>query len=76
MELTAIIAIIQAAVVVAPDVEAFAIKAKDFITALFTSNAITKAQQDAIHAHVDALAAAYKAGAMPPEFRVDPDPVS
>lgn len=76
MEITAVIAIIQAAIAVAPDVEKFVVSAKDFISALFTSKVITKETQDRVHGHIDALAAAVKSGSVPPEFRVDPDPVS
>ncbi len=70
-----IIKAIQAAIAAAPQVEAIAIKAKEFITSLFTAQVITAAQQDAIHAHIDSLAAAAAANQPPPEFLVEADPV-
>jgi predicted RNA-binding protein associated with RNAse of E/G family len=64
----------QAAIAAAPQVEALAVKAKDYVTSLFESGLISKETQDAIHAHVDAISAAAKAGSLPPEWSVEADP--
>ena len=65
----------QAAVVEAPQVIKLAEQFKAFITALFQSGAITIEQSNAIHIHVDAIAAALDAGTVPPNWEVRPDPV-
>jgi len=65
---------IQAGIAAAPQIEAVAIKGKEFITSLFEGGVITKAQQDATHAHIDAVAAAVKSGGLPPEWSVEADP--
>lgn len=66
---------IQAAIAAAPQVIDIVTKGKDFITALFTANLITKAQQDALHAHVDSMSALAMAGIVPDSWKVEPDPV-
>lgn len=67
---------IQAAIAAAPQIEAVATSAKNFITTLFENGVITAAQQNAVHAHVDAVAAAVANGQTPPEFVVAPDPTA
>jgi predicted RNA-binding protein associated with RNAse of E/G family len=75
MNILFIIQLIQAGIAIAPDVQRFILESKEFISALFGSGLITKAQQDRVHAHVDLLAAAVSGGQIPPEFTVEPDPV-
>lgn len=65
---------IQAAINAAPQIEKAVTAAKDFVVGLFGSGAITKAQQDLIHAQVDAVALAVQSGHIPPEFTIEPDP--
>ena len=65
---------IQVAIQAAPEVEAVALKGKELITELFTAKKISIEQQAAVHAHVDAVAAAVASGQTPPEFTVEPDP--
>lgn len=70
-----IIQFVQAGIAAAPEIEAEAVRAKQFFTELFGKGLISKAQQDAVHAHIDALEVAVKANAVPPEFVVEADPV-
>lgn len=71
-----IVAVIQAIVKNAPDiVKAFA-AVKTFINGLFGAGAITKAQQDDLMAHVEAVLGAHLLGNPPPEWTVEPDPAS
>jgi hypothetical protein len=65
---------IEAAVSAAPTVMAVAQKAKDFISALATAGLISKAQQDAIHAHVDVVQQMAQAGIIPSHWQVQADP--
>ncbi|HVX56977.1 MAG TPA: hypothetical protein VHA37_04545 [Candidatus Saccharimonadales bacterium] len=65
---------IQAAIAAEPQVAALAVEAKNFIAGLFYKGLISKATQDAIHAHVDAICAAAQAGQEGPEFTIEPDP--
>ena len=65
---------IQAAVAAAPQVAEIVTKAKDFIASLFGAGLITKAQQDAMAAHVDAVCEAALNGQEPPQWLVEPDP--
>lgn len=65
---------IQAAISAAPAAVEIVAKAKEFISALFSANAITKAQQDALHAHIDSLQALALAGVVPSHWQVQPDP--
>lgn len=58
----------------APQVAELAVKAKELISALFTAKVISKQQQDAMHLHVDSLAALHAAGIIPESWKVDPDP--
>ena len=69
-----ILQLIQAVLSAAPQVAELVVKAKDLIAALFTAKVITKAQQDAMHLHIDALAALHAAGIVPPAWQVEPDP--
>jgi hypothetical protein len=66
---------VQLAIAAAPQVEAIAKSAKDFFSSLFSAGLISKATQDALHAHVDACQAAALSGTVPPEFTVEADPV-
>lgn len=72
--ITTAISAIQLAIAAAPQVVDIVEKAKAFITSLFNAGLISKATQDAIHAHVDAYQAAALAGTPPPEFTVEADP--
>lgn len=69
-----IISGIQAAISAAPGVIDVFNKAKALITSLFAAGKITKAQQDAIHAHVDSIAAMVNAGIVPDAWTVEKDP--
>ncbi len=65
---------LQLAIQAAPQVAEIVTKGKDLITSLFTAKLITKEQQDALHAHVDAVCAMVQAGIVPPAWQVLPDP--
>ena len=65
---------LQAAITAAPAVTELVTKAKDFISTLFSKGLISKAQQDALHAHVDSVAAMAKEGIIPPHWQVEADP--
>ncbi len=65
---------IEAAIAAAPKVIEIVVKAKEFITTLFTAGAISKEVQDAMHLSVDSKAALAQAGVVDPAWRVDPDP--
>ena len=67
---------LTALVAAAPKIEAIVAQVKTLITALFTTQQITKAQQDAMMAQVDAIVALSQAGIVPPHWRIDPDPVN
>lgn len=72
--LTLILQAVQAALVAAPQVAEIVTQAKALITSLTTAALITKAQQDAAHKQVDAIAALVDAGIVPPGLQVEPDP--
>lgn len=65
---------ISALIVAAPQAIELVGKTKEFVSGMFGSALITKAQQDAIHAHIDALQAMNVAGIVPPHWQVEPDP--
>jgi hypothetical protein len=67
---------IQAALGLAPQVEAVAISAKSLISALFAAKLISAEQQNALHAWVDSHAQLAAAGIVPPAWQVQPDPVA
>lgn len=67
---------LQIAINAAPQVVDIINGAKQIFTGLFTSGKITKEQQDALHGTVDSICAMAKAGLLPPEFQVEPDPVT
>lgn len=69
-----IIQIVQAAIAAAPSAVDIVAKGKAMIDALFTAQLITKAQQDATHAHLDSLQALALSGIIPPHWQVQPDP--
>lgn len=48
--------------------------AKAFIASLFSDEMITKAQQDAVFAEIDRIAADFENGKMPEWWAVEPDP--
>jgi len=75
MNIAIIIAGIQAAIAAAPGVIDIVAKAKDLITSLFTAKVIDKAQQDALHQHIDSIAALVASGIVPAHWTVEPDPV-
>ncbi len=62
---------IQAIIAAAPTIKAVAIKAKEFISNLFSKGLIDAATQDKLHAHVDAVCQAALEGNLPPEFDVE-----
>lgn len=64
----------QAAIAAAPKIAEVVSAAKDFFTALFEADLITEAQQDKVHAHIDAIAAAFEEGKTPPAWTVESDP--
>ncbi len=77
MDPATILLIVQAirmAIEAAPQVVEIAIKGKEFIASLFQGGLISQAQQDAIHAHVDAICKAALAGEELPEWTVEADP--
>ena len=51
-------------------------KARKVIDAFFSSGAITKEAQLAMHGHVNAILAAHESGDEPPHWKVEPDPVT
>lgn len=65
---------LEAAIAAAPAVVAIVTKAHELIDTLFGANLITKAQQDAMHATIDARAALVAAGIIPDWWKVQPDP--
>lgn len=67
---------LQIALNAAPDVIAIINGAKQVFSGLFEAGKITKEQQAALHGEVDSICAMAKAGLLPPEFQVEPDPVS
>ncbi len=64
----------EAAINAAPKVAELVIKAKDFITNLFSAGLISKEVQDAMHLRVDSRAAMALAGIIEEGWSVDPDP--
>lgn len=74
MEITAIIAIFQAAISAAPKVAELVVKAKEYIAALFGAGLITKEQQDRLFNHMQELQAAALTGNPPPHWAVEPNP--
>lgn len=74
MQIAAIIALIQAVVTAAPQIEGVVSDLKNYISSLATRGLISTAQQNAVHAYVDAVAAAAASGNTPPEFTVEADP--
>jgi len=69
-----IISALQAAIVAAPKAMNVVVKAKEFIGALGGSAAITKAQQDAVFAHLDSISGLVQAGIVPASWQVEEDP--
>ena len=65
---------IQLAIAAAKYATPVVLAAKDFITALFQSGAITIEQQSALHAHLDALMLAAINRQTPPSWTVVADP--
>ena len=73
--LLAIIKYVQLAIAAAPDIERAIVDAKNFIGNLFSAKVITIDQQNVIHAHIDSVAAVFKAGQdLPSHWTVEPDP--
>jgi argininosuccinate lyase len=71
---SSIVSAIQLAIAAAPKAVALYEDSKAYISALFKAGVISKADQDALHAHVDAIQAAVEAGEVPPSWSVEPDP--
>jgi hypothetical protein len=65
---------IQAALAAAPQAIEVAEKGKEFIASLFRAGLITKEVQDAVHGHVDSIAALAAAGVGPAHWTVEDDP--
>lgn len=76
MELTVIMAGIEAAMAAAPKVIAVAEAGKKLITELFAAGAISVDTQNQLHGRVDVVMNAYLNGEIPPELTIEPDPVS
>jgi len=70
----AIMAAIQGAIAIAPDVIKLAASAKTFITDLFGSGVITAQEQNDMHTRVTALCIARLKGELPAHWAVEPDP--
>lgn len=66
---------IAAAISAAPQVIAVANKAREFVAELFSARVITIEQQNKMMAHIGEMQAAALAGAKPPHWEVEPDPV-
>ena len=75
-EILFIIGLIRAGIAVAPDVEKFAVQAKEFISTLVSTGIIPAEKQNIISSHIDDLCAAHKAGNLPPEYVVEKDPTA
>lgn len=73
-EIAFVMQLIQWGIKVAPDVEAFVVAAKKHIEQLFMGRLITVEQQAQMHAFLDDLNAARKAGVVDPAWTVEPDP--
>jgi hypothetical protein len=71
-----ILAGIQAAISAAPGVLNIVEKGKALIASLFGAGVITKDQQDALHAHVDSMAALAATGIIPDHWKVEADPTN
>lgn len=65
---------IQLAVQAAPHIVELAVKGKEMFSALFAGGIITKEQQIALKARVDAISSAARAGQLPSSWDVEPDP--
>lgn len=72
--ISSLMSAIQLAIAAAPKVVKLYEDAKTFISALFSAGVISKADQDAMHAHVDLIQAAVDAGTIPPSWTVETDP--
>lgn len=71
---SSIMSAIQLAISAAPQVVKLYEQAKTFISALFSAGVITKADQDALHAHIDAIQKAVENGEVPPSWQIEKDP--
>lgn len=74
--ITQILAGIQAAINAAPQIEGIVTSAKALFASLFESGLISVDLQNATHAYVDAIAAMKRNGIVPPQWQVEPDPVT
>jgi hypothetical protein len=72
--LALLVQFIAAAIEEAPKVAEFVIQAKSFVSGLFKSDAISKEQQDKVHAHIDAIADSIANDTLPPDWDVEADP--
>ena len=70
-----VLQLISALIAAEPTIEAGILKAKALIEALFSAKIITAAEQDALHAVVDARAKLAALGLPPIHWTVEPDPV-
>lgn len=76
MPVAVIIQAILAALAAAPQFTDLFIKAKDFFAGMFAAGLITKEQQDALFARVDADLKLFSTGMVPTWWTVEPDPVT
>jgi ribosome biogenesis protein Tsr3 len=65
---------IEALLAAMPGIVGIVDQAKSLVTSMFTAGKITKAQQDSLHAYIDARAALVAAGINPVWWTVEPDP--
>jgi hypothetical protein len=65
---------LQAAITAAPGVISVAEQAYALIAALFSAQAISAEQQDALKAHIDGVMEAVLNEQTPPHWQVEPDP--
>jgi len=72
--ITQILAGLQAAIAATPDVIKTVQSAKALIDGLLEGKVITVAQQQALHAHIDSIAALAKTGVFPAHWQVEADP--
>lgn len=71
----AIMAAIQGAITIAPDVIEAAMAARQFVAALFTAKVLTAEEQNALFANITTLCTARLKGELPSHWKVEADPV-
>lgn len=73
--LSIVLQLVQAAATLGPAFQAIAENARQMIDVLFTQKLISKEEQDANKAYVDAVANLVNTGTVPDHWKVEPDPV-